>query len=119
MLVGWEVAETGDFLAAALVVIVALGVLREPAAENSHLLRKDLMDAPEAGKGSRTGDGRQHYIINKKGPDAESEACGEKYPPTALAPMIFHLYDYRVAYSYDKEDCRADYDSVKVHFSFV
>lgn len=119
MLVGWEVAETGDFLAAALVVIVALGVLREPAAENSHLLRKDLMDAPEAGKGSRTGDGRQHYIINKKGPDAESEACGEKYPPAPLAPVVFHLDDYGVAYSYDKENCSTDYDSVKVHFSFV
>lgn len=77
MFVGRIFIEPGDFLTAALVVIVALGVLREPAAENSHLLRKDLMDAPEAGKGSRTGDGRQHYIINKKGPDAESEASEE------------------------------------------
>ena len=48
MLVGGIFTEPGDLLAAALVVDVTLGILREPAAKHPHLLGEDLVDAPEA-----------------------------------------------------------------------
>ena len=46
-----------QFFSALLVVCASFRILREPAAENPHLLGEDLMDAPEAGEGSCPDDG--------------------------------------------------------------
>ena len=37
-----------EFFTSAFVIVVPLGILREPAAYDAHLLRKDLVDTPEA-----------------------------------------------------------------------
>ena len=75
-------------------------VLREPTFQHPFFLREDLKDAPEAGEGGCAKYGGKNILLHEYGSGRESQPRSEKDPPAAFAPMVFHLDDYGMTYSY-------------------
>ena len=101
--------------AAGGVVVVALGVLGEPAAEDALFLENHFVDAPEAAEGEAADDDGEDVVRDEEGEGAESQSGDEPDPPALLAPVVFHLDDERMADADAQEHGRAYDDSIEIH----
>ena len=106
---------SSEFLSAAFIIGVTGRILREPPAQNAHLLGQQLMDAPETRERGGPENGGADRIVDKERKKAEKHAGERQDPPAFLAPIILHLDDNRVAYPDNQENGRSDNDTCKVH----
>mgnify|MGYP003522842758 FL=1 len=72
-------------------------------------------NAPEAGEGEASENGRNSLIGHKQRGDCNQKAHKQPDPPTPLAHIILHLDNRRMADTDAKKYGSADYDSTKVH----
>ena len=95
------------------------GILRKPAAKDAFLLQEHLVDPPETAESETADDDGDGVVGHEKGYCTKRQPGHQPYPPASPAPVVFHLYDKRMADSYAKEyRCTYD-DSVIIHITQI
>lgn len=93
------------------------GILREPAAKDAFLLQEHLVDPPETAESETADDDGDGVVGHEKGYCTKRQPGHQPYPPASPAPVVFHLYDKRMADSY-AEEYRCTYDNtVEIHIN--
>lgn len=98
-----------------LIIGMALGILREPAAENTLLLGYEFVNCPEKGEGGCAQDGRPDGILHKQRKGCTDKSGNKQHPPALFAPIVFHFNDNRMADSDNQEHCSTNDYTFKVH----
>ena len=97
------------------VVGMAFRILREPAPQYPFLLKKHLVDAPEAGKRKRSKYCRNNHILDQERGNGTGKPNHKKYPPAAPSHFVFKLNDQGMKYTYSQKDCCPYKYSAEVH----